>query len=215
MSKPMILKKGDRINLPRGGVYTGGLSWAPRGGVGESPDLDFWVLRHLNTGVGQVIAWCNKDWRAPELGRNSEGAPWIATPERDVVYKGDDRTGGSGKGEMYDENIDLNPNLAPANVIGYSAFVTIYDENDEGLTLGVAEDIKCGIKDTRGREVQIALAEEHGFDVTVLVCSWTKDASSGLWIMDGNQKGFDQEDIFTVAQRDYGVVFPQSWQDQS
>jgi len=210
MSKPMILKAGSRINLPANATYTGGLGWDPRGGVGDSPDLDLWLFRQLSTGEQQVIAWCNKDWLRPDLGRNTEGNPFIATPELDLVHKGDDRTGAE-SAEGYDENFDLDPTKAPANVVGYTAFATIYDENDEGLTLGVAENIICGIKDDRGREVQVKLAEEYGFDVTVQLCSWAKDPASGLWVMHGSQKGYDQRDMFDVAIKDFGVVFPQHW----
>ncbi len=223
MADPMVLKKGKKMVLP-GSSFTGRLSWLPKGGVGESPDLDLCIIREHDNGLAEIVFWGNLDWRRPDLGVNvdpdtGEENPWIVTPELDVVYKGDNRTGGettdaSGQkvAPIPGEYVDLEFDKAPSSVIRYSALVGIYDENGEGLTLGVAEDIACVVKDNgRGTELKTELAVEHGFDTTTCIAQWDRDPQNpSRWSMTAVHEGY-AEGMQTVAQTRFHVVFPPHW----
>lgn len=210
MAKPMILKAGQKMNLPGNATFSGGLGWS-----GDA-DLDLWFLRR-RAGTYGVVAWCNKDWHRPDLGVNrnpqtGEELPFIAPPEEDIVHCGDDRTGAT-SAVGYDEKFTLVPSKAPADVDEYIAFATIYDENDESATLGVASDIVCGVKkDGTEQELKTEVANEFGFDVTARVVKWTKNAA-GVWTMANDSEGYGSDDIFTVLEREYKVVFPAHWQN--
>jgi hypothetical protein len=203
----MILKPGRGMQLPGGTTFSGGLGW-------EGGDLDLSFLRRRGD-VYEVVAWFNKDWECPELGEYTDPATEvrtvaIATPERDLVLGPDDRTGAASKGG-YDEKFDLDPSKALADVDEYIAFGTVYDENDEGLTLGVAEDIVCGVKDnTSGRELQTEVATQFGFDVTARLVRLSK-GPNGLWTMTNDPEGYGDADIFTVFQTKFNVTFPKHW----
>jgi stress response protein SCP2 len=105
-------------------------------------DGDFWLARVYADGHAEILSWYNHEYDRPDLGVNSQGNPYQAFSELDVITTGDDRTGGESevrkaKGEAeYDEGGKLDLSRAPNDVVAYVPFVTIYDEHDVGLTLG-------------------------------------------------------------------------------
>lgn len=148
----LLVKKGQSRVLPNSALFEAGLGWDAAGDVGDSPDLDLIVFRVRAGGVVEPLCWPNTHWYRPDLGCNSEGNPFIATPELDAIHSGDDRTGAESDGG-YDETVKLDLSKAPADVTRYVICVNIYDEDEAGLTLGVATNIQCGVKDvTTGRQ---------------------------------------------------------------
>lgn len=197
----LMVTKGQTKQLPKGHVFTAGIGWDDKGPT--KTDLDMWTLVHLSDGTVTPVYWGNADLHRPDLGSNSEGSPFVASPEQDVVYQGDDRSGVS-SATGYDEITILDLSKAPATVVKYSLFVTIYDENGAGLTLGMAEKIVCGVKDeSTGNELKLA-ADDHGFDVSVLLCTINR-TDDGKWTMTGVDQGYT-DDMFTIG-RSLGVVF--------
>ncbi|HVX24443.1 MAG TPA: TerD family protein [Candidatus Saccharimonadales bacterium] len=186
------VKKGDTKKLPPGDAYTVGVGWDPAADQSESPDLDVWVIRRYDDGRSEPIFWGNQDWHRPDLGTNSEGNPWVATPEEDVVYQGDDRTGAS-SATGYDEITTLTPSKAPAGLTQYAVFVTYYDDPEVDpptKTLGMASNITCGVKnEVTGNELATNLEGDHAFDVTVLICTIDR-AADGSWSMTAKQEGY-------------------------
>ncbi len=196
-------RKGQTRALPPGStLFTGGLGWDAKGG--DSVDLDLWVLRHHQDGSIVAIYWGNVDLHDKDpKHRNSEGNPWIVTPEGDVVHKGDDRTGAE-SASGYDETVVIDTTKTPADVVKYSLFATIYDENNAGLTLGMAENIVCGFRDeATGHEVQAQMEAVHGFDVTVL-CATLERSPTG-WTLTNVDQGYS-DGMVSVA-RKLGLVF--------
>jgi hypothetical protein len=220
----LMVKKGASRQLPGGsaGKFSGGIGWDAADGTNpdEKIDLDWWTLRYWKSGKVEAIYWGNEDWFRRDLGFNvdpdtGDESPWVATPELDVLYKGDDRSGKNAK-VGYDENTDLDLSKRPVikdpqdssvikdEVIKYECFVTYYEDPDEGTgnTLGMAQNIVCGMKDEKsGHEVKIELESNHGFNVTVLVATITADGK-----MENNDEGFDDKSMFDVA-KERGVVF--------
>jgi stress response protein SCP2 len=124
----------------------------------------------------------------------------VATPELDVIYKGDDRTGASSAGG-YDENADFDLSKAPDTVVKYSIFGTIYDEKSEGLTLGMATNVTFGVADkTTGNGVKTDPASANSFDVTVALATLDK-AADGTWSLTAieESKRGTTDDMFKVA----------------
>jgi stress response protein SCP2 len=184
MATTMMVKKGDIKKLPPGDVFTVGLGWDPAAGQG-SVDLDSWVLRRHTDGTMDAIFWGNPNYQRPDLGQISPSQPYIATPEEDVVHHGDDRTG-EVSAEGYDETIELVTAKAPTDVDQYSVFVTLYEDPPQGNTLGIATNVKCGVK-----------AE---------VCTIDRRADGG-WEMNAKQQGYD-DSMFDVAKKLGCVGFP-------
>jgi tellurium resistance protein TerD len=202
----LAVKKGDTRNLPRGGNFTVGVGWDPGAGISadDKVDLDVWVIRN-NNGTGEPACWANEGWHRPDLGSNSEGKPWIATPELDIIHQGDDTTGATSDGD-YDELVKLDLTKAPAGVSKYDVFVTYYEDPDSGSgkTLGMASNIKCGVKDDiTGNELTTDLANEYGFDVTVHICTIERKAD-GSWAMEAVHTGY-AESMFEVMTK-FGVT---------
>lgn len=196
--------KGDKRKLPPGNAFVAGLGWDPAPGK-EDVDLDFWLLRKHTNGVVDAVFWGNEDYKRPDLGQNAEGNPWLATPELDVIHKGDDTTGAESD-TGYDENIVLDLSKTPDDVAQYILFATIYDEN-AGSTLGMATNVICGVtEEGSGNELQTQLVDNHGFDVSVLICIIEKDAD-GKWTMTSKQEGFT-DTMFEVAKKLGVVGFP-------
>lgn len=192
----LAVSKGQSKNLPGGTqLFTVGVGWDAKGG-GDSPDLDIWVIRK-NNGIGEPVCWANGDLLRPDLGTNSEGKPYIATPELDVIHQGDDTTGASSDGG-YDEIVKLDLGKAPASVSGYDVIVTFFEEPPvTGKTLGMADNIVCGVVDeSTSNELKTQLGDEFGFDVTAHICSIVKDPTTGKWAMqavhEGHQEGIMQ-----------------------
>jgi stress response protein SCP2 len=184
----LTVKAGETKQLPKGSTaFTAGMGWDPAVGTTDSPDLDLWIFRHHSTGLVEAICWANQDWHRPDLGVNvnpdtGERNPFIATPELDVVHKGDDRTG-AGSATGYDENAVFALDKAPATVVKYSIFGTIYDEKNQGLTLGMASNVKFGVKDeATGHELVTDPATAHSFEVSVALCTLDR-AADGSWSM--------------------------------
>jgi stress response protein SCP2 len=202
MPSTLQVKKGQTRRLPPGQSFTGGLGWDEAAGQAEA-DLDLWILRFKKDGTCFPVYWGNGDAKHPELGTihdpiTNEENPYLATPELELVHTGDDRTGYSSQGG-YDENITLNLSQAPADVVQYAFFVTIYDESGT-QTLGIATNIKCGVKEeASGNELVCHIEDEHGFDVTVLVCTIDRDPE-GHWAMTGKDEGYS-DDMITVAKK--------------
>lgn len=194
----LAIKKGDTKKLPPNAfAFTVGVGWAAAGGVGESPDLDVWVIRRKGT-VGEAICWAHTAWLRPDLGTNTQGSPYIATPELDVIHQGDDRTGAESDDD-YDEIVKLDLSKAPADVTAYEVFATYYEDPDtgSGKTLGMAENIKCGVKDENtGHMYESQLGNDFGFDVTVHICTIRRDGSN--WVRDEVQEG-TSDTMFVVA----------------
>lgn len=185
----LLVKKGQSKYLPAANKFEVGLGWDAKGGIGESPDLDLIVFRVRKDGNVEPLCWPNEKWQRPDLGRNGEGSPYIATPELDAVHTGDDRTGAESDGG-YDEIVTLDVSKAPADVESYVVCVSIYDEDGEGLTLGVAENIVCGVKDVNtGNEVYTQLERDNGFDVSAQICRIERDASGDRWQMHADSTG--------------------------
>lgn len=199
------VKKGEVRKLPSGNTFTVGLGWDEAAGH-ENVDLDLWVVR-MNNGQAEPIFWGNRDWERPELGKNSEGNPWIATPEGDVVYQGDDRTGAESASD-YDEIAILDLGKSPAAVTQYAVFTTYYDDPEVDpptKTLGMATNVICGVKnEATGQELVTKLVEDHTFDVTVLLCTIDKQPD-GSWSMTGKQEGYT--DSMIKVGRALGVNF--------
>lgn len=202
------VKKGATKALPSGGntKFTGGLGWDAVPG-GDKVDLDVWVLRH-RSGAAEpdIISWANEALARPDLGQNSEGNPYIATPELDVIHQGDDRTG-AGSATGYDEIIVLDPSKAPADTVKYDIIVTYYEDPDtgSGMTLGMATSIVCGFKDeTSGHELKAPIEENHGFDVTAHVVTIAK-TDSGQWTLTNIDQGYS-ENVFDVLRQHFGVA---------
>lgn len=195
------VRKGSTMKLPPSttGAYTAGLGWDPAAGQDEV-DLDLWVIGITNDGSEpRVISWANQDWYRPDLGTNSEGSPWVATPELDVIYQGDDRTGQESDGG-YDENAIFDLAKTPANVVKYAIFATNYDdpEVDPPVKLfGHATNVIFGVKDPTDRELVVKLVDEHAFDVTVLLCTIDRQPD-GSWSMTAVQSGYT-DSIIKVA----------------
>jgi stress response protein SCP2 len=196
MGIQLQVKKGDSKKLP-GQSFAAGLGW-DQADASNPIDLDLWIIRN-NGGTFEPICWANADWHRPDLGKNSEGNPWIATPELDVVHRGDDRTGAEST-TGYDENAVLDLGKAPASVTQYQVYATYYDENGTGHTLGMATNVTFGVmQEATGNELVTRLDQDHGFDVTVLLCTIDR-GPDGSWSMTSVQSGFT-DDMLTVAHK--------------
>jgi stress response protein SCP2 len=196
--------KGLTKKLPtnQGQVFTAGLGWDPAQGQSDV-DLDLWILRKKADGTVEAAYWGNRDWHRPDLGTNSEGNPWIVSPEGDITHKGDDRSGKVAE-TGYDETAVLDLSKAPAEVVQYAIFTTYYDEKTPSDTLGMATNIVCGVtEDNSGNELVSKVEDDHGFDVSLLVC--TIDRAETGWTMTNKDEGFT-DDMVTVA-RKAGVKF--------
>lgn len=202
----LLVKKGQSRALPNASVFEAGIGWDAAGGVGESPDLDLVVFRVRTNGVVEPLGWPNEHWQRPDLGSNSQGSPYIATPELDAIHTGDDRTGEESD-DGYDESVNLDLSKAPADVDRYVIGVTIYDEEGEGLTLGVASDIVCGVKDaTTGNEAYTQLEQDNGFDVSALIAEIIRNPANGRWMMHAIEDGGTSGNIF-----DLGISLGVKW----
>lgn len=204
-TKKIPLAQGDTKALPtnKGQVFTAGVGWDPAAGQ-DTVDLDLWLIRTQSDGNVECAFWGNQKWQRPDLGTNGSGSPYIASPEGDVVHKGDDLTGAESD-TGYDETIALDLSKAPATVTQYALFATIYsDANDK--TLGMATNVICGVKEENsGNEYTTELADDHGFDLSVLIC--TIDNVDGKWKMTNKDEGYD--DPMPEIAKKLGVVgFP-------
>lgn len=200
----LLVKKGQSKVLPNASVFEAGIGWDAAGGVGESPDLDLVVIRVRANGIGEPLGWPNEKWSRPDLGQNSQGSPYIATPELDAIHTGDDRTGAESD-TGYDETVMLDLSKAPADVNRYVIGVTIYDEEGEGLTLGVASNIICGVKDvTTGNEAYTQLEQDNGFDVSARIAEIIRNPETGRWMMHAVEDGGISGNIFDLG-TDLGV----------
>ena len=197
----MTVKSGETRKLPpKATVFDAGMGWDPAAGQAKSPDLDLWILRHHDNGSVDVISWANNALHRPDLGSNSQGNPWIATPELDVIHQGDDRTGAE-SATGYDEIAKFDLSKAPATVAKYSVFGTIYDEKKEGLTLGMATNVKFGVTDqASGHTVETDPATSNSFDVTVALATIDK-GPDGSWSMTAiaEDKRGTGDDMFSVC----------------
>lgn len=178
-----------------GGKYTLGLGWDGKNG-GDSPDLDAWVVRVHNDGTRVPVGWGNFDLHRPDLGvkidpETGEQSPWIATPELDVIHQGDDKTGTSSDGG-YDEIVQLDTTKAPADVKQYDIFVHYFTEPEDAAgTLGMAENIKCGVKDeASGNELTTQLGDEFAFAQTARVASIAR--TNGGWSMTAQHNEYSE-----------------------
>ena len=195
----LLVKKGQSRVLPDVAVFEAGIGWDAAGGVGESPDLDLVVFRVRSGGIVEPLCWPNTNWQRPDLGHNSEGSPYMATPEEDAIHTGDDRTGAQSDGG-YDETVKLDLSKAPADVERYAICVTIYDEDSAGLTLGVASNIVCGIKDvSTGNEAYTQLEQDNGFDVSAWIADIVRDPATGRWSMHAAENGGTSGNIFDLG----------------
>jgi len=200
----LLVKKGDTKRLPKAAKFLIGCGWNPANPGDEKVDLDVWVIRHHTNGEGEPICWANQDLHRPDLGANSEGNPYIATPELDVIHKGDDTTGATSATD-YDETVALDLSTTPADVDYYDVFITYYEDPDSGsgVTLGMASGIVCGIVDeTTGNTVKVELADTYGFDVTAHIGRIIKDPA-GHWSLTSVEEGFP-ESMFVVM-NSFGV----------
>lgn len=195
----IAIKKGQSVRLPgaSGGRFSAGLGWAAAQDQNKI-DLDFWTLRN-NNGTWEPVSWVNQLWERPDLGRNGEGNPFIATPEGDVVYKGDDRTGAESD-TGYDENVDIDLSKAPAGVTQYAFFATYYSEEVPSPTLGMASSIVCGVTDpSTGNELKVELGDQFPFAVSVLICTVDRQPD-GSWHL--TSKLDDSNDGYTDGMLD-------------
>lgn len=195
----LLVKKGQSKFLPTADRFEVGLGWDVQGGVGESPDLDLMVFRVRRNGVVEPLCWPNEHWARPDLGQNSQGSPYIASPELDIIHTGDDRTGAESDGG-YDEVVTLDVSRAPKDTVRYVVCVSIYDEDGAGLTLGVAENITCGVKDvSSGNEAYTQLERDNGYDVSARICNIERNPQSGRWFMHAIADGGTHGNIFDVG----------------
>ena len=195
----LLVKKGQSKVLPNAALFEAGIGWDAAGGVGESPDLDLVVFRFRSGGRVEPLCWPNEVWSRPDLGCNSQGSPYIATPEQDAVHTGDDRTGAESDGG-YDETVMLDLSKAPADVERYAICVTIYDEEGRGLTLGAASNIVCGVKDvSTGHEAYTQLEQDNGFDVSARIADVIRDSATGRWSMHAVENGGMSGNIFDLG----------------
>lgn len=191
----LLVAKDSTRKLP-GQSFAAGLGW-DQADASNPIDLDLWIIR-MNNGTAEPICWANADWHRPDLGKNSEGNPWIATPEGDVVHRGDDRTGAESN-TGYDENTNLSLGQAPAGVTQYQVYATYYDQTgSSGHTLGMATNVTFGVmEEASGNELVVRLDQDHAFDVTVLLCTIDRNAD-GSWSMTSKQQGYT-DDMMTIA----------------
>jgi tellurium resistance protein TerD len=195
----LLVTKGQSRVLPNAAKFEIGLGWDAAGGVGESPDLDLIVFRVRKNGTVEPLCWPNTKWERPDLGANSQGSPYIATPELDAVHTGDDRTGAESEGS-YDEIVTLDLSKAPSDVERYIACVSIYDEDEVGLTLGTATNIQCGVKDViAGHEAYVKLEQDNGFDVSARIADIIHDPHTGRWSMKAVEDGGTSGHIFALG----------------
>ena len=208
----LLLKKGQTKALPGGGgaKFTGGVGWdaAPDADADgdEKIDLDLFVLR-IRKGKAEpdIIAWVNESCYRPDLGHNSEGNPYMATPEVDVLHKGDDRSGAE-SATGYDETVVIDTSKAPDDVERYVFLVTYYEdpETGSGKTLGMATNIVCGFKDeSTGHELKAPVEDDHGFDVTAHVATISR-TPDGEWSMTNDETGYSESAV-EVLRAHFGV----------
>jgi stress response protein SCP2 len=204
MTRLLVSKNASRALPNAKGSYTGGAGWD------NDVDLDVWVLRYWDNGTVDPIYWGNEDWKRPDLGRNAQGNPYIATPEMDVIFKGDDQHGTESEeasnkqgpdGEKgYDEKFEIDLSKTPAGVTKYEIYVTNYKDpkaSGPDPILGEADNIVCGVKDSKsGNELQAPLGDTNSWDVTAHVC--TIDVAAGQMT---NVSEGSTDDMFTVATR--------------
>ncbi len=189
----LIVKKGSTKALPKGQVFATGLGWDTAPGA-DSIDLDLWIIR-FGKGGPEPISWANQDLLRPDLGQNSDGNPWIATPELDVIHKGDDRTGAESD-TGYDETATRDLGKSPPDVTSYAVFATYYDEHDSGNTLGMATNVTFGCRqEGTPNELIVKLDDKHGFDITVLLCTIERTPTG--WTMTSKQDGYT-DDMITL-----------------
>lgn len=204
----LLVRKGQTKTLPGNGgnKFVGGLGWDAADGSNEKVDLDLWILRYTAGNPRPfVIAWANQDAQRPDLGSTSEGQPWMATPELDVVHQGDDLTG-AGSSTGYDEVVTIDTSKAPADVERYVILASYYEDPDtgSGKTLGMATGIVCGFKDeASGHELKAPVEDNHGFDVTAHVVTISKTAD-GKWQMENVDQGYSDSAIAVVT-KEFGA----------
>lgn len=229
-AEPQLRMLEVRKGSPRpllGRQFKAGLGWDPAEGQ-EDVDLDLWVLRFRKNADGttlcEAIYWGNKPWERPDLGVNSQGYPWIATPELDVIYMGDDRTGKESEqsdGESkpkdgYDENALIDLDKAPVDTYKYAIFATYYDDPEVDPPtkfLGMANNVLVGVKQEGTDNVYVVKAEdrklpeadsnklkdEHLFETTLLVA--TLDLKeNGKWELTAVDKGYT-DSMPTIAKQ--------------
>jgi hypothetical protein len=145
------VKPGNFKKLPLTSVkFRISIAWKAE----EKLDFDLWLSRRHSTGLVEVLAWPFHQYDREDLGKNSQGLPFQAFPELDVITSGDDRDGSEsdaneakGVKKPYDESAELDWSKAPTTVVGYVPWVTIYDHEDQGLTLGQASELSCVVED--------------------------------------------------------------------
>jgi stress response protein SCP2 len=208
MAATVPLRKKGTMRLP-GQIFEAGLGWDPAESASEQVDLDLWFIRR-NNGVYEAISWANFAWERPDLGTTADKNPYIATPELDVIHKGDDRTGASSAGG-YDENGTIDLSKSPGGVDQYSVFAGYYDDPEApnyptGYTLGMVTNVKVGVKDVAsGNTVEVPVLEKHGFHVSILVCTIDRQPDGSWNITSKESDNPDDngwpEDMVTVASK--------------
>lgn len=199
------VSKNKTVRLPGGKAakYTIGVGWDPADpstDPDDKVDLDIWVVRRQAGQKGEPICWANADLERPDLGSNSEGNPYIATPELDVIHKGDDTTGAVSDGD-HDETVELDLSLAPVGTESYDVFITYFEEPDQGsgATLGRAQNIVCDLIDHQtGHTARVEMADVHGFDVTAHIATIAKDGDN--WTITNKDDGY-AESMFDLLDR--------------
>lgn len=200
------VSKNSTLRLPSQGAdakYTVGVGWDPAQPGADKVDLDIWVVRHRAGKKGEPVCWANGDLERPDLGQNSEGNPYLATAEMDVVHKGDDTSGAVSDGD-HDETVDLDLSLAPADVERYEVYITYFEEPDmgTGATLGMASNIVCDLIDHKsGHTARVELADVHGFDVTAHIATIGRDAG-GSWTITNKDDGYPESMFALIDQLD-------------
>lgn len=204
----LLVSKNKTVRLSAGGAaaakFTVGVGWDPADpntNPDDKVDLDIWVIRRLAGKKGEPICWANEALHRPDLGRNSEGNPYIATPELDIIHKGDDTSGAVSDGD-HDETVELDLGKAPANTESYDVFITYFEEPDQGTgaTLGMASGIVCDLINRQtGNIAKVELADVHGFDVTAHIATIAKDAG-GNWTITNKDDGY-AESMFDLLDK--------------
>ncbi|MFO0882303.1 MAG: hypothetical protein U0491_02535 [Candidatus Saccharimonadales bacterium] len=161
----------------------------------------------MNAGVAEPIFWGNQDWHRPDLGQNTEGNPFVATPEGDVIYKGDDRTGAE-SATGYDENVILTLDKAPARSRSTrsSRPTTRTPRSTRSTkTLGMATNVLFGCAAGYGERArgQAGRGQPTGRHRS----SVHHRPPAGLWTMHSKQEGYT-DSMIKVAQK-LGVDFGQ------
>jgi stress response protein SCP2 len=214
------LSKNARKVLP-GEEFEAGIGWDEAAGF-RNVDVDLHTIILYEGGRAELVGWPNKKWRRPDLGKNAQNNPYIATPEGDVLYKGDDRTGGTSQGG-FDETAVFKLNKAPADVKQYLILVSMYDDRHDDVddpmdnvhvvgarpndpkpqpVLGWATNLFFACEDkASGERITAKLGDNHPNDVTALMISFernTNPLSTGKWTMSNIEEGYT-DDIIAIA----------------